>query len=411
MIFKLKGVGLDLTNLDYSPDSNQNEYYYLHTNLSSGNDSLICDYIKKLSSNEISKVPLVTTTNFLDEVEIALMGHLAEFSKTSLELLLINSKCDIDKYQETLAKLEDSGIVKNFGISMPSGIKELTKTYELYKSLGITCKYVSLNISPYSFNYDIVKYCKENELMIVGFNPFGGYLTAPTLITSFTVPYLLEFSASYCDIVFLSSRDLYNSIIDKNYLENLIDREYEDSKYEITSNIDKIYKPVEKLVSTSFKFMDGSVLPYDNPSLVYFNPDTIETTFGKNVLPEIKNISPTEEGTLEYEVYEYYKTLHYPEDGNEKDFFGILRFQVHRLFELKFKDMDTTITNIGDRIVLFNATKRTFIDGGWFKKDKLIEDIHNYLLYFYKGTFVFKEIKTDPETPKDLNIEDINIIK
>lgn len=409
MKFNIKGVGLDISQLDYSPVFNSDcKFDYIHSNLSSNNESLVREYI----SNYNEEVPIIITTDFLDEVELALRGHLVEFNRESVDLLLINSKCDIDKYQETIVKLVDSECVKYLGVSLPESLEVLEKLEEIYTQLGISdkFKYVSLNISPYSINYDILKYCYSHNITVFGFNPLGGYITAPTLISSYTVPYLLEFSANYCDVVFLSSRDLYNSVINKNYLQNLINVEDVDTtKYELGTNVDKLLKPADKVIYTGFRFEDGSLLPFDNPGLVYYEPGIIET-YQKKILPEILDNSEPAEGTFEKTVYDYYKTLHFPEDGTEADFFSIIRFQIFRLFDLTFKDYSKSMTNIGNRIVILHASKTTFIDGGWFKKDTISTQNKDYLLYFYKGTFLFKEVKRDPTAPEDLKIDDINFI-
>lgn len=407
--FKIKGVGLDTTTLDFSPSISINKFDYIHTSLRANNDYLLGEYLLRLTSDNEANLrhntPLVVSVDFLDNVEIALMGHLSELLRESAELILLNPKCNFEEFQETLIRLKDSNIVDNYGIDFPESLEELKNTIDILKCFGLEAKYVSLKISPFEFNKDIIKYCEDNNIVILGFNSFGGHLTAPSLIDSFTVPYLLEFAAAHSDIVFLSGRDLYNSISNKKYIEFLINKEADLSKYTLNKNINKLIKPLKKTVYTGFKFDDGSLLPYDNPDFVITNPGSLEIKFEKNILPEIKNSIP-EPGSIEESVYTLFKTFHRPIDGNDDDFFAIIRYQIKKVFIDRFlKDWTIMFANIGTRILVFNITKSTFISGGWFRKDKIEKETRSFLMYYLNGTFLFKEVKMDLEKPEVLKNE------
>ena len=180
--FKIKGVGIDTTKLDYAP-SEEFEFDYVFTSITANNEV----YIKNLSKY----AQIVTYINFLDKSDEAIREHLDLLDKDSIALLLIDANCDFIKYADTINSCIDLGYVEEVGIYGPTSIERVKEIQEVLPSL----RFVGLEFSPLNFNYELISWMVENNLELIGFNPFGGHISAAGMIDAFTVPYLLEFSS------------------------------------------------------------------------------------------------------------------------------------------------------------------------------------------------------------------------
>ena len=165
--FKINGVGLDTRRLTVCPSSSFDELFdYIHTSISENNDYIISDFIKHQSG-----ASLITTVDFSDTLETALTGHLLTIGRNKIDLLLISSNCNWDF--DNIKQLKTSGIIDSVGISNPDSIDRII---ELREKLDI--RYISLELCPLNFKYDIISWCSENNITILGFNPFGGHISA-----------------------------------------------------------------------------------------------------------------------------------------------------------------------------------------------------------------------------------------
>lgn len=353
--FKISGVGLDTRRLTICPSNSFDELFdYIHTSISENNDYIISDFIKYQSG-----ALLITTIDFSDTMESALTGHLLTIGRNKIDLLLINSNCKWNP--DNINQLKTSGIIDSIGISNPDSIDRII---ELRNELGNeNIKYISLDICPLNFNYDIINWCSENNITILGFNPFGGHISAPSIIDSFSVPYLLGFSATYSSIVFLSGEDIYQCIPERDYLNSLIGKEVEP-KYILKKNISKLYKPIKKTIETSLKIGDNIIFPYKCPDTIYDHSDII-LNLGKIIetLPE-----QLEKSNLEEEVYLISDILYKPEDANSSDLFAIYRYRVLELLKVRFPESswEHVYGKLGDKLMAIVVRKEN--KTGWIKK-------------------------------------------
>ncbi len=170
---------------------------YFHTSISANNDFLISEFIKSFPGGN-----LITSIDFLDNPERALLGHLLELGRKKVDLLLIDSEVilkNLGTVKETIKQLREYKIIEEFGVKNPKTAEDLKAMEEAIEE---KIKFVSLDLCPLNFNYDIVNYCKENTIDLLGFNPFGGYINSASVISSFTIPYLLGFAGNYCSVIF-----------------------------------------------------------------------------------------------------------------------------------------------------------------------------------------------------------------
>lgn len=353
--FKISGVGLDTRRLTICPSNSFDELFdYIHTSISENNDYIISDFIKYQSG-----ASLITTIDFSDTMETVLAGHLLTLGRDKIDLLLINSNCKWDI--NNIEQLKISGIIDSVGISNPDSIERII---EIRKEIGEDkIKYISLDLCPLNFRYDIVNWCFENNITILGFNPFGGHISAASIIDSFSIPYLLGFSATYCSIVFLSGEDIFQCIPERNYLNNLIGKEIEP-KYILKKNISKLYKPIKKTVKTSLNIGDNITFPYECPEIIY-EPEEILLNLGKTIESIPQQIEKTE---LESEVYQLINVLYKPTDASTSDLFAIYRYRVLELLKVKFPEntWEHVYGKLGDKLMAIVVRKEN--KTGWIKK-------------------------------------------
>lgn len=377
---KLVNVGVDLSNVYYQPYVDVNEFDYVHTSIESNNDI-------ELSIELSESTKLITTVNFLDNIESVINDHLYNFKKDKIELLLINSNCDFNKYADNINSLLESGKVVQIGISNPSSVEQLNKLKDTIVGLNT----ISLNICPLSFNYDIIKWCDEENINIFGFNPFGGSLTAPQAIDSFTIPYLLGFAATYSSVVFLSGKDQINLHDNKNYLFELLDKEIQP-KYILKKSVNKLVKPLKKTIHTALTIGED-ILPYNYPTAMY-NPSELSLSLIKQ---DVKLAEVSEEGastSFEDSVRELLKSTEVPEDGDIQAYIALTKTKIMQLVEEYYPSNDNCYYSLNrgaDNIFVLIISKDLFKKVGWFKKEVNTET-KNFLLYYSPEKTIFKEI-------------------
>lgn len=396
--FRVQGVGLDTTNLKDILLKEDLEFDYIHTTISSNNDYLLRDFFNKSSNNTPS---LVTTIDFFDNPERALMGHLIELEKSDgiIDLLLVTKDAifrNNSSAKDTVNGLKTSGIIKEFGISNPSTVEDIKYVEEL---LGFKIKYISLNICPLNFNYEVISWCKDNDVDILGFNPFGGYLSSSAIIDSFSVPYLLGFISTYSSIVFLSSRNLGLSKESRDFIKsNIIGSNILD-KFILKKSIYKLYKPItsKKVVRTSLILKEDLILNYDSPNLMFpFNE--IILNIGKNDNKSIINLPEESIRTeLEKEVYSLLDITEFPKDVNNLEKLSISRFQVMMILKQNFPKIqgwNINIIQLCDKVFGIHVTKEVTIKlkKAFFKK-KVSEKIDKYFILSISddGNIIFIE--------------------
>ena len=382
--FKISGIGIDTTEINQLlPTEALKDFTYVHTSISSGNDTIIYNSLNPESI-------LITTIDFLDKSEIAISTHLQELNRSSIDLLLIDSKCKFEDNIDTLNTSLISGFVKELGISNPTSIDDIENALKYISQIS----YVSLNICPLNFPWSIIKYCREKGIKILGFNQFGGYINAPRLIESFSVPYLLAFSAVYSDIVFLSGRKL--SVLDNEieYLSELIDKEY-DKEFSMFQDVYKLFKNPKKTVNTTIKITPEIEIPYESAETI-FSFSEIRFGLSSNVyykIPEIKeNLDE-----LETMVHSYYDNFSGgPSDNNTpENTLSILRPRILDLARVQYLGEDGWIvfcTKLSKMAFVISAVKKVE-EKKFLKKSKETKEQVNYILYFDGSNFLFQNIK------------------
>lgn len=376
--YKIKGIGLDTTHLDYIADVG--DFDYLHTSISANNGLIIRGILEE------SIATIITSIDFLDQSKTAITNHLYELGRDKIDLLLINTSCDFEKYSEEIKSLLESELVDQIGLKNPNSPEEIRRIMKTIPKI----KYISLELCPLNFNYDVVKFCEDNDIDILVFNPYGGYISAPTLIDSFTMPYLLNFAAYYGTIVFLSGREL-SSKAQKTYLEPLIDADIENEAiYQLNKNIKKLIKPIKKMVNTSIIVNEDITLPFKSLQSSLFSGDDLILSLDKTYYNidediEVDEVAKYVKDRLEDKEYKL------PQDtGNDGDLLSVLRYHVSMWLDEILEAGKTVINcvklshNIFIYLVYEEEKKRRKVD---------YSPIGCYLLYESGSNIQFLKVK------------------
>jgi hypothetical protein len=237
-----------------------------------------------------------------------------------------------------------------------------------------------------NFNLDIINWCKEKNVKIIGYNPMGGYINSANVIQSFSVPYLLGFAATYCDIVFLSSRDMHKSIQSAKYLNDLIG-ECTESVYTLSKSVSKLHKPLKKVVWTSAIYDEDTYIPYNNPENVPIDNESILMSLGK----EEEFIPETSDTGLEKDIKAFISQINFPFDASKETKFSLAKNQIISCLKSKKPDHEFSYSMINDTTIAIMARKDTV--SGWFKKTTST-DCSTYIVSMRSnGLVYFKECK------------------
>ena len=401
-LFRIKGVGLDTANLNYTPSLEPGDFGYIHIDLRSNNEEFISNFSKE--SN------IFLTVDYLDNLSTSLNSFIAQNGLRSLQGLLINSKCDFDKFSDQLQELINLGIITEsaVGISMPESVDRLKELDKIIKF-----KYISLNICPLSFNVEILNWAKENDKTIIGFNPFGGFLSYPNIISSFSIPYLLSFIATYADIVFLSSRDLIYSLSEKDYLESLIGSNSE-RLYLFTKSLNKLIQPIQKAIKNYLIVDESTAIELEDPVFGFDKNEIVISTVDTNVeeIPEPVLIQSID-GKVHYDALvntaEEWINTHFkedlennkPEGISDESYLSLLKYRISELltqyYNERYSDLygvnEITINKFCKNAVLINTFVNYVEKTGLFTINKR-EESTTFLLYYKAGKFLFRKIQS-----------------
>ena len=256
--FRVEGVGLDCSTLPYRPA----QHYlpdYLYIDTSANNFSLVEDMLE-----DKSVIVRVGTSG------VGMLEILKGIGLKTVDVLLLPTTTPIDI--EELRKVLDQFEIGCVGIDRPENLTQCREAAEEIKKV-ILPTYISLSISPVHFQKDIIDWAEENEIDILGLDPFGGFLSAPSVIQSFTIPFLLTFTAAYSKIVFLSGRDIINAYNNSRFLMALVDGEVKEELVGMTKSVDHLVSPLPKLIHTGLKTGVG-IIPYEDPEAL-INPGEV----------------------------------------------------------------------------------------------------------------------------------------
>lgn len=380
--FKISGVGIDTTRIyKMLGEDDLDNFTYVHTTLVEGNESYLRSAIKD------SHI-LITTVDFLDKIETAIPKHLLELRKDKINLLLIDSRCKIEDNVDTLNNLIIAGLVDEIGISNPETPKRLDELRSRISQIN----YVSFNICPLNFPFSMINYCRDNEIKVLGFNAFGGRINYPRLIESFTVPYLLTFSAVYSDIVFLSGNRLDLLDQETEYLMDLVDKEY-GREYKINQDVSKLPKEPKQAIYTTLKLSDDLCIPYNTADLLFSYP---ELSFSFGDYSNIQIPAENEGDDLTSAVNEFYKEFSGGPSDNAslKNTMAFLRYRILDLARVEYPEID------GWALFCTPIDYQSFVISGIRKirerkilrTKETIEQI-NYLAYYNGTDLLFRNLK------------------
>lgn len=315
--YKIEGVGLDTTNLDYVADVG--DFDYLHTSISSNNGFIIRDILDE------SIATIITSIDFLDQCKFAIINHLNEINRDRIDLLLINSSCDFEKYSEEIEYLLDNNLVDQVGIKNPNSPEEIIRIMKIIPKI----KYISLELCPLNFNYEVIDWCDKNNIDILVFNPLGDYITSPLLIDSFTIPYLLNFAAYYGIIVFLSGGDI-SANTQRSYLLPLVGLDIEnDNIYKMNKSVRRLIKPLKKAVTLSLRMDDNITLPFTALQSSLFSSSDLIFNLSNNVEYKISGIEDDDISSYIKDKLKSDDEYKLPSDsGRDIDIISVLRFYI-----------------------------------------------------------------------------------
>lgn len=378
-----KGAGLDTTHLNYCPDHEDiaENFGYIKTKIGCCNDHVISELIKNLGPEK----RLITEINFLDRLDNAIYTHLKAIGADWIEILEIPASLTWNKdLAEKLKTLEIAGLFYDVSVKNPESVERLEEIKKTLAESGVELEYISLDLCPIEFNYDLVTWCNDNHISIIGYNPMGGNISSANIIESFTVPYLLGFAATYCHAVMLSSRDIYKSLQSAKYL-NLLEGEYTQPMYVLKKSVHKLQKPLKRVVFTSANLDEDTVIPYDTANFIPIKDSDITMSLGKQVesMPTDPEVSE-----IEKEVGEFISTIIFPQDASKIDKFYLIESQVIEFLKNKYTDYEFSCLMINNTAIAIKGIKEETI--GIFFKETIYDEINFLIAMKSNGTVYFK---------------------
>lgn len=392
--FQIQGVGLDTTNINHPFGDEEDWFDYIYTSISANNDFILKDSLKHLNPDP----PLIVYVEFLENLSELLNYHLNVLGRTQIDLLMFSGDLNPEEVEKTMEGFKAN--IRAFGVKDVKTVKQLEKFLNI-KNIAI--RHVGLNISPTDFNFEVIRYCKNKQIPLFGFNPMGGYLSSARNIMSFTIPYLLSFAAANCDVVMLSGRDTQKAWEDMKFLRTLRNRVYEDnSLYELDR---RVYKPASSLataIKTAIDLGHGYKLPYSDPHFSTLDGTDIITSF-KTVGEYPKNYIGIYEIQPDYvKIRDILLLLDYPDSWQPEIKFAYARYNVMNYFEKNYPSAEIDYVLIGKSIFLINFHQPTLYKGAFLWQKIVQEEINGvYILANPDGNkIIWREADED-----DLNRE------
>ena len=396
MKFKVKGCGLDTTTTTYLVNNDNHEFQYIHTSIGVGND-----YLLKKSFDTISGTLYSVEVDFVEKLPEMLKNHMKILGISQVDMVFFEASLGKEKIQNAMKELRDESLpITNFGIKNPQNVKEVEELLDPEQedpNPSQILAAVGLDVSPTEFDLESIEYCKKYGIPVFGFNPLGGYTSAPRNIQALTVPYLLEFSAAHVDVVMLSGRDLYLASEDAKYVGVLIDKEYEDNKYRLTKKVHKPVSSLGKLVYTAIDFGHGYILPYEDPSFCVLEGD-IRSKINRSEIAYPENYNPLYEVQPDYvKIQARLSELKYPDEWRNEVKLTYARYEIIKYLEENYPKGDISCTPIGKEILIIELHQPIIFKGTFFwRKVEVEQEDRVYLLFCNeKGEVMFREVDRD----------------
>ena len=375
---KICGVGLDCSTLSYRPDPQYLPDYLLIS--ASSNNSF---WLEGLTEGKKLIIEVGTSKEGMLEI-------LDGLGFQGIDVLMLPA--EEEPNEEILREGIDKFGIRAVGISRPRSLGELKKAAESIKRV-ILPSYVSLPLCPIYFQKSIIDWSEENGIEIFGLNPFGGSLSAPSVIRSFSIPFLLSFSAAYSIIPFLSGRDLVSASYNSEFLEGLIGKERLKEVEMKSEVIHSVVNPLPVIVKTGLKIGEG-VIPYTNPEYLA-SPDElvlrmneIEDTYRGS--SDGKEVEKVLKGIAEFDL------MSLPSHQDPQVRLSIIRpALLKELRRVLGKDYKIDQAKLGDTLFLIRVTK-TIREKRYIGRDKKILQNYYYLL---DGSGTLRKLSSEDLNP------------
>lgn len=363
--FRISGIGLDLTTVNYKITNSIDRFDYFYTSLQVCNEFYVSNLVRE---NEEAK--LIVEIPYVTEPSLFLLrDHLKAYGRERADIILISdmSKSDMKKVGEL--KLYSS----EFGLNNPGKADEIEV---LRKILGDEdVNYISLDVSPLYYNHDVISRSRGLGINIIGRNSFAGYLNHPVAINSFSTPYLLSFSAMHCEITILSGRDIYLSSRNKDYLELLKGEKTEETIFDLSSNVNRLSSGLDRFVYTSLNLYDVLKLSYKESSMI-FRPEDISMKLAGDVEDQY-----IVESLKNNEISNILKVLDYPADDMMD--LALAYYRVKDYLKLKYPESEgweVSFFSMADRIIGVKVVGKKY--EGWIVRKRVDNGIS---MFIYKS--------------------------
>jgi hypothetical protein len=210
---------------------------WLETSMSAGNDM----FIRKLDSGKKKK--LIVRISSISEYELYLDYHLKALGREKADILLLDPSGD---WEGNLKDLEQNGRGVYFDALGIGGVRSLVDLERYERILGKSPEYISLRMNPLMFFKEGVDYAKEHGVKIIGYQILGDNNEESLMIQRFSLQFLCEFAASWCDMVVVQTKNPDLEWREVEILKGCIDRDINnESVYALTKTSKRWTDPVD----------------------------------------------------------------------------------------------------------------------------------------------------------------------
>jgi hypothetical protein len=371
---KIKGVGLDCSSLSYRPSPEfLPDYLYLDP---LSNTSL---YLEGLTEGR----ELIVVSGKRDLID----GVLSDLGRSEIAVLLLPTD-QIDEWDD-IKGLLDEFRVESVGISRPENLEQLMKATEKIKKV-IVPSYLSLPLSPIHYQKELIDWAEQEGLEIIGTDYDGSWINSANVINSFSLPFLLSFAAAHSHLVLLPSRDLVGTENQRAYLEELIGEET-GKETEMSNTVLHSPKQLPKLIHTAITSESG-IIPYENPYYL-ISPSELMTRM-KEIKPKIEGEMGKSDDIVKQVMKSVadFNSFILPPTNSQLEYLSMVRPKLVKELKKAFGEKARIEqAKIGETTFLISVTTQKR-EKRYLWKDKVIEEIHTFILYMDDSGFRVKEI-------------------
>lgn len=371
MKMKFDGYGVDLSTTTIMIDPAIDPKWIM-TSIEANNDTTIGWYTSIRKS-----IPLIVKGGCFVRMKNMLENHLKFLGRDKAEVLLLPVDTPWDILDEDLP-------TNDYGVINPETVEELEEIKKRHKFT-----YVALDTSPLCYNNEIIEWAASQRIKVIGTNPFGGFLSYPRNLQTFTAPFLLKFSAANTNIVMVSGRDMALASQDMEFLDDCLDMEGAEDYY-MRKTIDKSVKPIKKAIDT-FINDNGVLLGYDSPELLL--PEVVTALAGKskeNLGSLVKD--PTDP------FQEFMDKVSIPEEMSPGERLALVKYSVTDYLRIHYTEEDhwkIFYTIVPSSVLAVRLNRPSIPKRGFWRKNEPEKDI-NYIIYLTAD----RKIIVKKDTPK-----------